>query len=183
METPLLSLNSDTSPTPRISTAQLRNTSPIVRLPQLSLWDESIAGTASSRPPHFDIYEWLGDACLNFLGHYFPDLPLREAKRFADFFKKSCCHRILVERCYIGNDKWTMDKSIESHALEVGEKSYSDYLEFYVGILLKSIRIDSRRVWDIIKEIISVGLLHYINENKSPKEINDSVPLPCNNIQ
>ena len=101
---------------------------------------------------------------------------MQNAKRFAEFFKNRRCHQILVERCYIGNDKRTMGEFIESH-VPIGEKTYSDFLEFYVGILLKSIDINSDIVWNIIKEIVSVGLLYYINDSKSPKELDDSARL------
>jgi hypothetical protein len=175
--------NSNISPTPKISMAQLRNASPTARLPQLTLWDEIIISTATTRPPHFDIYEWLGDACLNFSGCYFPDLPLRDAKTFAEFFKEKKCHKILAERCYIGNGKQTMSESIVSHFPQIGKKSHSDFLEFYVGILLKSIHIDSRIVWNIIQEIVSVGLLYYLSDSESPKkELDDSVQSSCDNI-
>lgn len=180
MKAPPPSVKPDSSPSPKISITHLHDASPTVRLPRLALWDESVIGTVSPRPPHWDIHAWLGDACLNFSGFYFPDLPSLEAKRFAQFFKTGQCHNILVDRCYIENDKQTMSDLIKSNIPNIGRKSYSDYLEFYVGVMLKFSGMDSCEVWDIIREIVSVGLLYYIREDKNPKKLHESAQLLLN---
>src|SRR5205814_7547959 len=68
-------------------------------------------------------------------------------------------------RCYIDNDEQTMSEVIKSNLSKVKEKSYSDYLEFYVGILLESPGLDGCKIWDTIKGIIKVGLLYYMSKD------------------
>lgn len=165
METLLSSAASDSVPTPKISTASLGNATATATLPRLVLWDKSVEGSLGRPPPHFSIYEWLGDACLNFAGFYFPTLPIHEAKFFSQFFKKATAHKILVHRCYIDKDKQSMGERIKSNVPNIVEKVYSDYLEFYIGIMLKSPGLDGDEVWDTVKRIVTVGLIYHLNKD------------------
>jgi hypothetical protein len=190
---------SNSLPTPKISRADLHDASPTVNLPRLSKWDDILASQPDLR---FGLYEWLGDACLNLSVLYFPDLSPIETKGFATIYKTAEGHRIFVERCYIDNDKQTMRELIETNTRDVTKKSYSDYLEVYVGILLKSSGLDGDKVWEAIKGIVTVGLLYHMSQdensiaddrgklrqdntlppiiNSSYPEISDLSPRSCN---
>jgi hypothetical protein len=125
MKTPL---TADSSPSSKISITHLHDALPILGLPRLDLWGESVIGTVSTRRSYWGIHAWLSDACLNFAGFCFLDLPTQEVKRFAQFFNTAQCHDILVERCYIGKDEQSMREIEKSNILNIGRKSYSNHI-------------------------------------------------------
>ena len=163
------------SSTPKISKTDLRDASPTARLPRLPAWDNAVA--ARQPPPDIIIYEWLGDACLNFAVLFYPDISTTTTQPFAELFKRAAGHEILAYRCYVGDDRITMGERIKRNIPNCKEKTYSDYLEYYVGILLQQTSLVNDKVWDVIKRIVTVGMIYfYMNNDSDTKDDNSARP-------
>src|SRR5579859_7781569 len=100
-----------------------------------------------------------------------PVLPLfrrssgRSGDSIGQVYREQKGQKSLAFRCTFDSKQTdstqTIGQRLQNRNKHLPEKAYSDYLEFYVGLLLKASQLDRGEVWNTLKRIITVGAADY----------------------
>jgi len=129
------------------------------------------------KSPKFTIWEWLGDAFLNFCNaHYLarrdPNLdPKLFGQRLTEI-RSASTHTKCAENCFIGTDERSLHDRVANlprpESQPPGRKACSDWLEAYFGVAFELYGFEDNKLWESGKEITMVGL--NVMEKHNPPE-------------
>ena len=164
-----------------VSSANLRTTPSHFSLPRLAEFDSVFYKSAVHRQRllYFTVMEWLGDAALDFaLFYYYNKMKLasdalddkdsqKSRSLFHEYFKTAHGQKTLCGFCSIRGQRITLEGLIKGIIRELHEKGYSDWLEFYIGVLF----VEHREIFSSVME----GLVSFATKNWEPEWIRNDL--------